>query len=66
MLVVSLSGVIFRFWSHLGCSGQNAIYLAVKVSFRVKTAYGYLKVFGEYVFAIIKGCCIIIYYLSVF
>ena len=25
MLVVSLRGVHFRFWSHLGCSGQNAI-----------------------------------------
>ena len=36
MLVVSLRAVNFGFWSHLGCSGQNAItYLAVKVSFRV-------------------------------
>ena len=25
MLVVSLTGVNFRFWSHLGCSGKNAI-----------------------------------------
>ena len=25
MLVVSLRGVNFAFWSHLGCSGQNAI-----------------------------------------
>ena len=25
MLVVSLRGVNFRFWSHLGSSGQNAI-----------------------------------------
>ena len=25
MLVVSLRGVIFGFWSHLGCSEQNAI-----------------------------------------
>ena len=25
MLVVSLMGVNFEFWSHLGCSGQNAI-----------------------------------------
>ena len=24
MLVVSLRGVIFGFWSHLGCSGQSA------------------------------------------
>ena len=25
MLVISLRGVNFGFWSHLGCSGQNAI-----------------------------------------
>ena len=25
MLVILLRGVNFRFWSHLGCSGQNAI-----------------------------------------
>ena len=25
MLVVSLRSVNFGFWSHLGCSGQNAI-----------------------------------------
>ena len=25
MLVVSLKGINLRFWSHLGCSGQNAI-----------------------------------------
>ena len=25
MLVVSLRGVNFGFWSHLGCSGPNAI-----------------------------------------
>ena len=38
MLIVSLRGVNPGFWSHLGCSGQNAImilYLAIKVSFRV-------------------------------
>ena len=28
MLVVSLRGVNFRFWSHLGCSGQNAIIIS--------------------------------------
>ena len=26
MLIVSLRGVNFRFWSHLGCSGQNIIF----------------------------------------
>ena len=25
MLIVSLRGVNFGFWFHLGCSGQNAI-----------------------------------------
>lgn len=39
MLVVSLRGVNFRFWSHLGCSGENAImcgsYVAMSVLFRV-------------------------------
>ena len=35
MLVVSLRGINFGFWSHLGCSGQTPSYLAVKVSFRV-------------------------------
>ena len=28
MLVVSLRGVDFEFWSHLGCSGQNAILIS--------------------------------------
>ena len=28
MLVVSLRGVNFGFWSHLGCSGRNAIIFA--------------------------------------
>ena len=35
MLVVSLRGVNFGFWSPLGCSGQTPSYLALKVSFRV-------------------------------
>ena len=35
ILVVSLRGVNFRFWSHLGCLGKTPSYLAVKVSFRV-------------------------------
>ena len=34
MLVVSPKGVNFRFWSLLGCSGENTLCLAVKVSFR--------------------------------
>ena len=39
MLFVSLRGVNFGFWSHIGWSGENDIicspYVAVKVSFRV-------------------------------
>ena len=37
MLVVSLRGVNFRFWPHLGCSGKNATIFSreLKVSFRV-------------------------------
>ena len=35
MLVVSLRGINFRFWSRLGCSGQSANILSAKVSFRV-------------------------------
>ena len=34
MIVVSLRGVNFRFWSRLGCSGQNTIIFSRKVSFR--------------------------------
>ena len=30
MLAVSLSGVNFGFWSHLGCSGQNAVIFSRK------------------------------------
>ena len=31
MLIVSLRGVVnFRFWSRLGCSGQNAIMFSRK------------------------------------
>ena len=30
MLVVSLTGVNFRFWSRLGCSGQNTIIFSHK------------------------------------
>ena len=33
MLVVSLRGVNFGFWSHLGCSGQNTIIFSRKVLF---------------------------------
>ena len=48
MLVVSLRGVNFRFWSRLGCSGQNSIILAAKVSFRVALE----EIFKNYTFSI--------------
>ena len=35
ILVVSLRGVNFGFWSRLGCSGKALIFYAAKVSFRV-------------------------------
>ena len=36
ILVVSLRGVNFRFWSHLGCSVQNTtIFSRIKFSFRL-------------------------------
>ena len=35
MLVVSLRGLNFRFWPHLGGLGKTPSYLAVKVLFRV-------------------------------
>ena len=35
MLIVSLRGVNFGFWFHSGCSGQNILYVTIKVSFRV-------------------------------
>ena len=35
MLVVSLMVVNWRFWSHLGCSGQKAKLLPIQLSFRV-------------------------------
>ena len=31
MLVVSLRGVNFGFWSHLGCSGENVIIFSREV-----------------------------------
>ena len=43
MLVVSLRGVNFGFWSHLGCSGQNAIIYCLcfnMVSFRGQKKLG--------------------------
>ena len=35
LFCVLLRGVNFGFWSHLGCSGQTPLYLAVEISFRI-------------------------------
>ena len=56
MLVVSLSGVNFGFWSHLGCSGKTPLYLAVMVSFRVAR--------DDNVFAVIKSHRIFLFVVS--
>ena len=45
MLVVSLRGVNFAFWSHLGCSGQNAIIFS-----REGHAKKYINIFDMYIF----------------
>ena len=43
-----LMGVNFVFWSRLGCSGQTPLYLAKKVSFRVKLE----EMLKNYIFSI--------------
>ena len=52
MLVVSLRGVNFGFWSHLGCSGQNAIILSLEglVAREKKKIYIYIYIFDMYIF----------------
>ena len=48
ILVVSIGGVNFKFWSRLRCSGQNTIMFSRKGSFRVALE-GILK---DYIFSI--------------
>ena len=48
MLLVSLRGVNFRFWSHLGCSRQNTIIFSHKSLFRVALK----EILKNYVFSI--------------
>ena len=48
MLVVSLKGVNFGFWSRLGCSGQNTIIFSRKGPFRAALE----KIFKNYIFSI--------------
>ena len=45
MLVVSLRGVNFGFWSHLGCSGQNTIIFSRKGLFWGYTRRNIKKIF---------------------
>ena len=45
MLVVSLRGINFAFWSHLGCSGQNAMIFS-----REGQAKKYKNIFDMYIF----------------
>ena len=47
---VSLRGVNFGFWSHLGCPGKTPSYLAMKVSFRVAREKILKYVFDMYIF----------------
>ena len=48
MLVVSLRGVNFRFWSRLGCSGQNAIIFSRKGLFKGCTRRNIIKLFVSF------------------
>ena len=47
MLVVSLRGVNFRFWSHLGSSGQNTITFGRKGLFQGCTRRQEFKQYGK-------------------
>ena len=66
MLVVSLRGVNFGFWSHLGCFGQNAIIcsrenplLGLRAKkYKLLYFFTQAKVLDDNVFAIIKSRCI--------
>ena len=48
MLVVSLRGVNFGFWSHLGCFRQNTIIFSHKSIFRVALK----EILTNYIFSI--------------
>ena len=69
MLNVALRGVNFRFWSHLGCSGQNAIIQPCSAK-DASCEYDELKIYDDAfknylwvkVLVIIKSHCI--FYLS--
>ena len=69
MLVVSLRGVNFRFWSRLGCSGQSAKkHRITRRETEVKFSFTFsfqIKAFDDYVRSyIIKSHCML--YLCVF
>ena len=45
MLVVSLRGVNFGLWSHLGCSGRNAIIFSREGLFRVACEKNIIEIY---------------------
>ena len=52
ILVVSLRGVNFGFWSRLGCLGKMPLFLAVKVSLRVPREEVTERILVLYVYSI--------------
>ena len=56
MLVVSLRGVNFRFWSRLGCSGQNTIIFSRKGLFQGCTRRIIKKMYIFNSFYLVDSC----------
>ena len=56
MLVVSLRGVNFGFWSHLGCSGQNVIIFNRKGLFQGCTRRSIKKLYLFNSFYLLNSC----------
>ena len=56
MLVVSLRGVNFGFWSHLGCSGQNVIIFNRKGLFQGCTRRNIKKLYLFNSFYLLNSC----------
>ena len=56
MLVVSLRGVNFRFWSRLGWSGQNSILFSRKGFFKSCTSRNFKKLYMLTSFYLLDSC----------
>ena len=56
MLVVSLKGVNFGFWSRLGCSGQNTIIFSRKSLFQGCTRRNIKKLYIFNSFYLLDSC----------